>query len=258
MCDKFKDLKIDCKNCFGLCCVALYFSKFEGFPSDKVAGKPCSHLSDDFSCKIHESLSDKGLKGCTAYDCFGAGQKVAQVTYKGIDWKQSSKTEMFDVFVVMRQLHEMLWYLTDASLQEVSISLKKEVEEMRLKIVQLTYLDLASLLVLDIESYRDEVNKILRQIGTLSGEKLGKDLMGKNLTKKNLINSDLRGALLIAANLKNQDLSGANVIAADFRDADIRGAKLDKCLFLTQSQINVAKGDQQTKIPKWLSRPAHW
>ena len=92
MCDKFKDLKIDCKNCFGLCCVALYFSKFEGFPSDKVAGKPCSHLSDDFSCKIHESLSDKGLKGCTAYDCFGAGQKVAQVTYKGIDWKQSSKT----------------------------------------------------------------------------------------------------------------------------------------------------------------------
>ena len=158
----------------------------------------------------------------------------------------------------MRQLHEMLWYLTDASLQEVSISLKKEVEEMRLKIVQLTYLDLASLLVLDIESYRDEVNKILRQIGTLSGEKLGKDLMGKNLTKKNLINSDLRGALLIAANLKNQDLSGANVIAADFRDADIRGAKLDKCLFLTQSQINVAKGDQQTKIPNWLSRPAHW
>ena len=75
MCDKFKDLKIDCKNCFGLCCVALYFSKFEGFPSDKVAGKPCSHLSDDFSCKIHESLSDKGLKGCTAYDCFGAGKR---------------------------------------------------------------------------------------------------------------------------------------------------------------------------------------
>lgn len=256
--DKFKDLKIDCKNCFGICCVALYFSKFEGFPCDKVAGKACSHLNNDFGCKIHESLGEKGLKGCMTYDCFGAGQKVAQVMYQGIDWKKSAKTEMFDVFLIMRQLHEMLWYLTDASLQKVSASLKEELEDMRLKINQLTHLDPSSLLCLDVESYRDSVNSLLRQVGVLSDERFGKDLMGKNLTKKNLVNADLRGALLIAANLRNQDLSGANLIAADLRDADVRGAKLDRCLFLTQSQVNVAKGNQETKLPPYLARPSHW
>lgn len=256
--DKFKDLKIDCQNCFGICCVALYFSKFEGFPQDKVAGKACSHLSKDFKCSIHQDLSKKGFKGCIAYDCLGAGQKVAQVTYKGVDWKQASNPEIFDVFLVMRQLHEMLWYLTDASLQKLESALKESIDKMILKLETVTKQDSTTLLALDIESYRDEVNQLLRQVGTLSSERFGKDLMGKNLTKKNLVNADLRGALLIAANLKGQDLSGANLIAADLRDADVRGAKLDKCLFLTQSQINTAKGDKHTLLPAYLTRPMHW
>ena len=37
----FNHLKIDCSKCFGLCCVALFFSKCDGFPTDKGAGKPC-------------------------------------------------------------------------------------------------------------------------------------------------------------------------------------------------------------------------
>lgn len=81
--DLASNLKIDCEKCFGFCCSALYFAKAEGFPEDKVAGKPCMNLKEDFKCKIHESLSKKGLKGCTTYECFGAGQKIAQDTYKG-------------------------------------------------------------------------------------------------------------------------------------------------------------------------------
>lgn len=255
--DKFKDLKIDCKNCFGLCCVALYFSKFEGFPQDKVGGKPCTHLDKDFSCKIHASLKDKGFKGCMAYDCFGAGQKVAQVTYKGIPWNQES-SQIFGVFLVMRQLHEMLWYLTEASLQKIEHRLKEKIDKMLLKLETLTKQDPATLLALDLESNRDEVNQLLRQVGTLSNERLGKDLMGKNLTKKNLVNADLRGALLIAANLKGQNLGGANLIAADLRDANLSGANLEGCLFLTQDQINKAQGDQYTKLPTYLEKPSHW
>ena len=40
----FNHLKIDCSKCFGLCCVALFFSKCDGFPTDKGAGKPCLNL----------------------------------------------------------------------------------------------------------------------------------------------------------------------------------------------------------------------
>lgn len=115
--DKFnKELRVDCKKCFGLCCIALYFSASEGFPINKDAGKPCINLQPDFTCSVHQNLRNKGLKGCTAYDCFGAGQKVAQVTYGGHNWRQApeSANQMFEAFLIMRQLHEMLWYLTQA------------------------------------------------------------------------------------------------------------------------------------------------
>ena len=98
------NLQADCEKCFGLCCVALYFSATEGFPVNKDAGKPCINLQDDFRCSVHKNLKKKGLKGCIAYDCIGAGQKVAQVTYGGHDWKQNpeSAKQMFDVFIIMR------------------------------------------------------------------------------------------------------------------------------------------------------------
>ena len=59
----YENLKIDCSNCFGFCCVALYFSKMDGFPKDKVSGEPCMNLSKDFTCKIHKDLSKNNLKG---------------------------------------------------------------------------------------------------------------------------------------------------------------------------------------------------
>lgn len=48
------------------------------------------------------------------------------------------------------------------------------------------------------------------------------------------------------------------MIGADLRDADIRGTDLSNSIFLTQSQINSAKGDDSTSIPSTLQRPAHW
>jgi hypothetical protein len=61
-------------------------------------------------------LTSKGYKCCTGYDCFGAGQKICEVTFSGVNWKQNSDVakQMFDGFIVMRALHEILWYLSQA------------------------------------------------------------------------------------------------------------------------------------------------
>ncbi|MGE6631834.1 MULTISPECIES: pentapeptide repeat-containing protein [Bacillus] len=53
---------------------------------------------------------------------------------------------------------------------------------------------------------------------------------------------------MIAANLSHSNLRRSDFIVADLRDAEISGANLKEALFLTQSQINSARGDDQTQI----------
>ncbi|MGN1033911.1 MAG: pentapeptide repeat-containing protein [Intestinibacter sp.] len=269
-------LKIDCENCFGLCCVALFFSKSDGFPKDKIAGKPCINLQPDFRCSVHKNLRKKGLKGCMSYDCFGAGQKVAQVTFKGHDWTKSPdiSNKMFDVFLIIRQLHEMLWYLIDASTFISNDNIKNELNSIIAETEKLTKLDEQSIINIDIDKHRIKVNRILKQVNGFVKEKVsdekiknsknkkalkeGYDFIGRDLTNTNLIGANFAGALLIASNMKNTNLKGANLIGADLRDADIRGANLEDSMFLTQSQVNTARGNSRTKLPKSLSMPSYW
>ena len=81
------ELAADCSRCAGLCCVALPFGRSADFPVDKAAGDPCEHLRRDFRCGIHDRLREEGYRGCTVFDCFGAGQQVTQVTFGGKDWR---------------------------------------------------------------------------------------------------------------------------------------------------------------------------
>src|SRR3954462_6568628 len=106
-------LAADCGNCFALCCVGLAFTSSSDFAFDKAAGEPCSNLLADFRCSIHQALPAKGFRGCAVYDCFGSGQQVSQITYGGTDWRQDPGTaqQMFRVFPIMRNLHELLWHL---------------------------------------------------------------------------------------------------------------------------------------------------
>lgn len=269
-------LMIDCEKCVGLCCVALFFSKTEGFPQDKIAGKPCINLKSDFGCSVHKNLRSKGLKGCTSYDCFGAGQKVAQLTFKGTDWRENPDiaNKMFDVFVVMRQLHEMLWYLMDACTFISNTTVKKKLSSLIDETEKLTHLGPEEILNINVEQHRLKVNTVLREVNEFvklsvsdykkrnsKNMKLLKDtydFIGQNLTNTNLVGANFAGALLIASNMKNSDLTGANLIGADLRDADVRGANLEDSIFLTQSQVNTAKGDLNTKLPKGLVRPSYW
>lgn len=271
-----KNLRPDCMQCFGLCCVALYFSASEGFPVDKAAGEPCPNLKHDFRCGIHDTLSDCGLKGCVAFECFGAGQKVANVSYSGLDWRRvtESSEQMFEVFLVMRQLHELLWYLTEALTLEQALPIKEELSAMFDETERLTHLMPDLLMELDVGAHRAKINTLLLKTSKLvrseaRGEQKarsgrnkvferGADLIGLDLRKKDLRGANLRGAYLIAADLRGMDLKGTDFIGADFRDADLSGADLSKSIFLTQAQLNVAKGNIHTKLPSSLTRPEHW
>jgi uncharacterized protein YjbI with pentapeptide repeats len=269
-------LKADCESCFGLCCVALPFAASADFAVDKAAGQPCSNLQADFRCGVHDGLRKLGYKGCTVFDCFGAGQQVSKVTFGGKDWRKHPElaSAMFDALPLMRQLHELLWYLEEAlSLQEtqsIHAQLRAALEETE----KLTQLDADSLLKLDIVMHRAAVNEFLLQTSELVREEAlrqlkgkpgrrksyerGANLMGAKLKGADLRGANLRGAYLIAANLSGADLRSADLIGADFRDADVSGADLSTSLFLTQFQLNAAKGDASTKIPKRLERPSHW
>ena len=163
-----RHLKGDCENCFGLCCVAPAFSISSDFAIDKPAGHACPHLKK-FRCDIHARLPEQGFLGCTLYDCFGAGQKVSQVTFGGTSWRDdpNSAQQMFDVFAVMRVLHELLWYLTNAVNLEPARSLRGELEDAALKIDELTYLSPAALTALDLAGWQRTVGALLLRVGAL-------------------------------------------------------------------------------------------
>ncbi|MFC5814812.1 pentapeptide repeat-containing protein [Nonomuraea harbinensis] len=260
------DLKADCASCSGLCCVALPFSRSADFAVDKAAGEPCRNLRDDFRCGIHRDLRREGFPGCVAYDCFGAGQKVTQVVYAGRDWRRrpGSAREMFAVFPVVRQLHELLWYLTEALALPAARPLHADLRALLDETGRLTRATPEEILAADVAACRERVNPLLLRASELAraglrGKKRrGADLMGANLKGADLRGADLRGAYLIGAQLKGADLRQADLIGADLRAADLSGADLTGSLFLTRSQIGSAQGDTATRLPPALDRPAHW
>ncbi|WSQ71778.1 pentapeptide repeat-containing protein [Streptomyces xinghaiensis] len=265
-------LRADCANCFALCCVALPFAASADFAADKPAGRPCANLRrDDFRCGIHTTLRERGWSGCTVFDCHGAGQKVSQITFGGRDWRghPGGARRMFEVFPVMRQLHELLRYLAEALALPATRTLHGDLRRALRELDGLTRRDAETLLATDVAAVRHEVNTLLLRAGDLVRSEApgrggrprnhrGADLAGARLRDADLRGASLRGALLIAADLRGADLRSADVIGADFRDADLRGADLTGAVFLTQPQLDAARGDAATRIPPALRRPAHW
>lgn len=262
------ELRADCGACFGLCCVALHLTRSADFPLNKPAGEPCVNLAEGFRCAIHPQLRERGFAGCTVFDCLGAGQKVSQVTFGGTDWRQDPDVarRMFATFPVMRQLHELLWYLTEAialpAARPVHAELRAAIDDTD----KLTRADAETIVGLDVAALRAEINTLLVQASELAraevpGKKRnhrGADLAGAKLRAAKLRGANLRGAILIAADLRNADLRSADVTGADLRGTDVRGADLTGTLFLTQAQLDAAKGDAATRLPTALRRPAHW
>ena len=262
-------LRGDCERCFGLCCVALPFIAAKDFAIDKPAGTPCPNLQGDHRCGIHAELRQTGFSGCTVYDCFGAGQKVSQITFGGQDWRTAEGAgarRMFDVFPVVRQLHELLWYLTEALTLPAAGPVHPDLRRALDRTEELTRGTPDELAALDVGAHRQEVNVLLLRTSELvragvRGKKKnrrGADLMGARLRGADLSRADLRGAYLIAADLTGADLRGADLIGADLRDADLTDADLTGAFFLTQPQVNAARGSAGTRLPGSVVRPVHW
>ncbi|HEY0572752.1 MAG TPA: pentapeptide repeat-containing protein [Pseudonocardia sp.] len=266
--DERPGLRADCARCAGLCCVAPGFTASTDFAVDKPAGQPCQHLGEDFACGIHHDLRNRGFPGCTVYDCFGAGQKVVQITFGGQDWRRSPRLaeSMFAAFGIVRHLHELLWYLTEALTLHAARPLHGELQRALEQTTTLTELGAEELRKLDVAGHRDEVNALLLRTSELVRaeapgrriERRGADLIGKNLRGADLRGANLRGAYLIGADLSGADLRMADLIGADFRGADLSDARLGESIFLTQFQVNAARGNLGTQLPRALLRPGHW
>ena len=148
------DLAADCDRCFGLCCVVPAFRAVDGFGTDKASGEPCSNLDAGDRCRIHARLTDSGWPGCVAFDCHGAGQHVAQVTYGGVSWRDRDepyvRAEMGAVLTVVRVLHQMLLRLgpADPAYAEI-VALREGGPE--------------SLLTLDLDALEDRVETAVAQ-----------------------------------------------------------------------------------------------
>jgi hypothetical protein len=168
-CSQDPSLRPDCGQCFGLCCVAPAFPKSPDFAIAKDAGQPCLNLDAGFRCAIHATRRERGFPGCTVYDCFGAGQQVAQVTFGGRDWRRHPGTagQMFGAFAVMRQLHEMLWCLDGARELGPARPLLGELSGAFDDIKRLTYGGPDELARLDVAACQRRVNALLLRAGQL-------------------------------------------------------------------------------------------
>lgn len=260
-------LRADCESCFALCCVAPAFSASVDFAINKPAGQACPNLQPDFRCGIHTRMRQQGFRGCTVYECFGAGQQVSQVTFGGQDWRSAPGTakQMFEVFPVMRDLHELLWYLSEALTLETAGSLNDELSRALGATERLTRQSADELLELDVAAHRRDVNNLLLAVSELvragvrhKKDHRGDDLIGADLGGADLKGASLRGAYLIGADLRRADLRMADLIGADLRGAELGGADLTDAIFLIQSQLDSAKGDSGTRLPSSLTHPARW
>jgi len=269
-----EDLGADCANCFGLCCVALAFTKSADFPFDKPAGEPCVNLDTRDGCRIHPHLRERGFKGCTVFDCFGAGQKVSRGTFDGRSWRDDPATRaaMFSTFPIVRRLHELLWYLDEAiALVEGGRDATPWSDAFE-RVHRLSDQTAEELAGLDVDSEYDAVRDLLVEASEVArtgvergrsrsgGRALvpGSDLIGARLAASDLRGATIRGSILIAADLSDARMARCDVLGVDMRDANLSGADLGGAIYLTQMQVNSARGDSRTILPRGFERPSHW
>jgi hypothetical protein len=173
---------------------------------------------------------------------------------------------MFAVFEVMRQLHELLWYLTEALALPPARPVRAELGAALDETERLTALSPDGVLEVDVAAHRQDVNVLLlcaselvrAGAGHRTADRRGADLIGADLRGADLRGASFRGAYLVGADLRGADLRLADLTGADLRAADLAGADLSDSIFLTQAQLDAARGDPDTKLSPARTRPAHW
>lgn len=198
---------------------------------------------------------------------------MSQQLFSGVSWRErpDAQQHMFAAFKIVKQLHEMLWYLAEAQERTYDPDAADEARELAASVTSLTRGGLAELFSTDIDALHVEVRAVLMEIsqevrGSYFAEvghldpniAAGADLAGSNLRARRLCGADLRGACLIAVDLRGSDLTAVDLLGADLRDARLAGADLSGALYVTQPQVNAASGSADTRLPDALSAPPHW
>jgi uncharacterized protein YjbI with pentapeptide repeats len=126
-----------------------------------------------------------------------------------------------------------------------------------------------------VEAYRSDFSGVVAPGATFVNAEVqrasfkGANLQGVDFTKAELGRADFDDANLIGttftmANLSRARLNGAKFAGpVDFRDSfllltRIEGVDLAAATGLKQHQINLACGDEDTRLPQGLSRPESW
>ncbi|MFN4002088.1 MAG: pentapeptide repeat-containing protein, partial [Microcella sp.] len=112
--DRRELLVPSCGECLALCCVALAFTRSADFAHDKPAGEPCRNLAADRSCTIHAELRPRGYRGCSVYDCFGAGQRLSQSAVDDAPDARAARADLYATLPNARALHELQWWIAEA------------------------------------------------------------------------------------------------------------------------------------------------
>jgi len=135
----------------------------------KPANTPCPHLETGFRCDIHSELRERGFRGCTVYDCSGAGQQVSQVTFGGRDWREHPELAgpMFAAFGVMRRLHDLLWSLHGVLKVRCVSPMAAELGTMIDETRRMTAFDVTALLDVDLTAHARSVQEALGRAGDL-------------------------------------------------------------------------------------------
>ncbi|WP_163554343.1 pentapeptide repeat-containing protein [Candidatus Frankia alpina] len=163
--------------------------------------------------------------------------------------------------------------LTEASLHGADLT-EARLEGADLTGAQLTGADLTEASLHGADLTRAWLDEVDLTGARLEGADLTRVLLWKaNLTRASLDGANLTEALLWKANLTRASLDGANLTDAQLDLANLTGARLDganltrACLDfadltgvegLTQTQVDVARGDEQTVLPAGITRPACW
>ncbi len=171
---------------------------------------------------------------------------------------------MFSVFPVVRRLHELLWYLDEAvTLVGSSRDAAPWLEAFE-HVRQLSDRTAGELAGLDADAEYDAARDLLAEAseiaraagGRAKGRRGGRNPgPGSDLTGARLAGADFRGITIRGSTAIGADLSGAllrrcDVLGVDMRDADLSGADLDGAIYLTQVQVNSARGDALPSCPR--------
>lgn len=155
---------------------------------------------------------------------------------------------MFKVFPIVRDLHELAWYLSQARTLPAAGGLHGALSRALQETEQLAGLGPDGLVELDVAAHRGSVNDLLLAASELVRADVphkldyrGADLIGSDLHGQDLRGASLKGAYLIEADLRGADLKMVDVIGANLRGADIAGADLRGSIFLIQSQLDSAR-----------------